>query len=186
MIRWCSCLCNLHQLPNDIQSSRRQLTAVVRFCWRPSPNALRYGIYATGGHPFLRMYLWWSLCTLYLHACQVRVTVGNSGLCCGTYVTYFACFIWFRGQGACQPIFVVTVLSFLRVTKNKLFCVRCCCCCCVLFVCCFLGCVCLCVGFCLFVLFVVVDVVLAPPANLLVTKQKHRAFSSHQNRRRQG
>ena len=29
------------------------------------------------------MYLWWSLCTLYLLACQVRVTVGGSaGLCC--------------------------------------------------------------------------------------------------------
>ena len=30
------------------------------------------------------MYLWLSLCTLYLHACQVRVTVtiGDSGLCC--------------------------------------------------------------------------------------------------------
>ena len=28
-----------------------------------------------------RMYLWWSLCTLYLLACQVRVTVGDSGLC---------------------------------------------------------------------------------------------------------
>ena len=26
------------------------------------------------------MYLWWSLCTLYLHACQVRVTLGDSGL----------------------------------------------------------------------------------------------------------
>ena len=26
------------------------------------------------------IYLWWSLCTLYLHACQVRVTVGDSGL----------------------------------------------------------------------------------------------------------
>ena len=35
-----------------------------------------------------RMYLWWSLCTLHLHACQVRVTVGDSGLCC-TCVTYF-------------------------------------------------------------------------------------------------
>jgi len=23
-----------------------------------------------------------SLCTLYLHVCQVRVTVGHSGLCC--------------------------------------------------------------------------------------------------------
>ena len=28
----------------------------------------------------VRMYLWWSLSTLYLHACQVTVTVGNSGL----------------------------------------------------------------------------------------------------------
>ena len=30
----------------------------------------------------LRMYLWWSLCTLFLLACQVRVAVGDSGLCC--------------------------------------------------------------------------------------------------------
>ena len=37
---------------------------------------------------FLRMYLWWSLYTLYLHACQVRVTVGDSGLCCCTCVKY--------------------------------------------------------------------------------------------------
>ena len=29
----------------------------------------------------LMMYLWWSLCTLYLHACQVKRIVGNSGLC---------------------------------------------------------------------------------------------------------
>ena len=35
-----------------------------------------------------RMYLWWSLRTLYLDACQVRVTVGDSGLCCWICVTY--------------------------------------------------------------------------------------------------
>ena len=35
------------------------------------------------------MYLWWRLCTLYLHACQVGVTVGDSGLCCCTCVTCF-------------------------------------------------------------------------------------------------
>ena len=29
----------------------------------------------------------WSLCTLYLLACQVRVTVGDSGLCCCVCVT---------------------------------------------------------------------------------------------------
>ena len=31
---------------------------------------------------FKRMYLWWSLRTLYLLACQMRVTVGNSHFCC--------------------------------------------------------------------------------------------------------
>ena len=36
-----------------------------------------------------KIYLWWSLCTLYLHACQVRVTVGNSGLCCCTCVNAY-------------------------------------------------------------------------------------------------
>ena len=35
------------------------------------------------------MYLWWSLCTLYLHARQVRVTVGDTDLCCCVCVTYF-------------------------------------------------------------------------------------------------
>ena len=29
-----------------------------------------------------RMYLWWSLCTLYLLACQVRVITGDSGDLC--------------------------------------------------------------------------------------------------------
>ena len=37
----------------------------------------------------LRMYLWWSLWTLCLRACQVRVTVGDSGLCCCIRVRYF-------------------------------------------------------------------------------------------------
>ena len=43
------------------------------------------------GMHVMGMYLWWSLRTLYLHACQVRVTVGDSGLCCCTCVTYSAC-----------------------------------------------------------------------------------------------
>ena len=33
--------------------------------------------------------LWWSLSTLYLQACQVRVTVDDSGLCYCTCVMYF-------------------------------------------------------------------------------------------------
>ena len=38
---------------------------------------------------FKRMYIWWSLCTLYLHICQGRVATGDSGLCCCTCVTSF-------------------------------------------------------------------------------------------------
>ena len=37
----------------------------------------------------LMLYLWWSLCTLYLQAGQVRVTVGDSGLCCCPCMTFF-------------------------------------------------------------------------------------------------
>ena len=43
------------------------------------------GVYADGGKPFFvgEAYLAeWSLCTVYLLACQVRITVGESGLCC--------------------------------------------------------------------------------------------------------
>ena len=36
--------------------------------------------------PFLRMCLWWSLCTLYLLACQVRVNVGAQ-----VFVVVFMC-----------------------------------------------------------------------------------------------
>ena len=39
----------------------------------------------------LRMYPWWSLCILYLHACLVRVTTGDSDVCCCTCVKYFTC-----------------------------------------------------------------------------------------------
>ena len=40
------------------------------------------------GESYLR-HLWWSLCSLYLLACHVRVNVGNSGLCCCVCVTCF-------------------------------------------------------------------------------------------------
>ena len=35
------------------------------------------------------MWIWWSLCTFCLLACQARVTVGDSGLCCCICVTSF-------------------------------------------------------------------------------------------------
>ena len=37
----------------------------------------------------LRMYLWWSVCALYLLACQLRATVGDSELCCCVCVMSF-------------------------------------------------------------------------------------------------
>ena len=30
----------------------------------------------------MRVYVWWSMCTFCLRACQVRVTIGDSDLCC--------------------------------------------------------------------------------------------------------
>ena len=30
----------------------------------------------------MRMYLWWSLCALYLHACQLNITIGDSCFHC--------------------------------------------------------------------------------------------------------
>ena len=34
------------------------------------------------GRLILRMYHWGSLCTLYSNACQVLVTISDSGFCC--------------------------------------------------------------------------------------------------------
>ena len=45
--------------------------------------------WGTVGIKVLMMYLWWSLCPLYLHACQVSIAIGNSGLCCCVCVTSF-------------------------------------------------------------------------------------------------
>ena len=42
-----------------------------------------------GGGSFLKMYPRWSLCIIYLLACQVRVTLGESCLCC--CVPYYTC-----------------------------------------------------------------------------------------------
>ena len=60
------------------------------------------GLYASGGGRggvivggsilffsfFLRLYFWWCSRTMYLLVCQVRVTVGNSGLCCVCGVSF--------------------------------------------------------------------------------------------------
>ena len=84
-------------LGSDGQSHRRVSTNHNLFEEKGEPK--RYGTEVlpltalplgyTGS--LVRMYLWWSWCTLYLHACQMRVTLGDSGLCCCTCVTYFKC-----------------------------------------------------------------------------------------------
>ena len=61
----------------------------------------------------LRMYLWWIVCTLYLHACQVRVTVGDLGLCCCTCVTYFKCYLTPRSVDCQKACLKRTVLSWV-------------------------------------------------------------------------
>ena len=39
----------------------------------------------------LRIYPSGGFCTVYLHTCQVRVTIGDSGLCCCTCAMDFEC-----------------------------------------------------------------------------------------------
>ena len=56
------------------------------FCYNSQQGGLNVDVAV---NKKMRMYTWWSLCTLYLHACQVRLTVCNSGLCYCTCVTYF-------------------------------------------------------------------------------------------------
>ena len=47
------------------------------------PNTTKYKVHKLHQRYILK------LCTLYLHACQVRVTVDDSGLCRFTCVMYF-------------------------------------------------------------------------------------------------
>ena len=59
-----------------------------KLCIRP-PRFSVVSLSQTVHQTKIRMCVWWSLCTLHLQACQVRVTVGHSGLCCCTSATYF-------------------------------------------------------------------------------------------------
>ena len=50
---------------------------------------------------------------MYLHACQVRVTEGDSGLCCGVCVTSFKRLInSLMGYNAYSVYFIVLYLVF--------------------------------------------------------------------------
>ena len=71
-------------------------------------------IYTSRGHPFLRMYLWWGLCTLYLLAFQVRVPIGDSGRCCYVHGINFLCFLilhkHFRTHCVSDYVFIYSIL----------------------------------------------------------------------------
>ena len=74
----------------NIQNSSRELLC-VRFDLCTPPYSLRFfKVLKVDVRQELTFedVLLMNLCTLYLHACQVRVTVGDSGLCC-TCLTYF-------------------------------------------------------------------------------------------------
>ena len=60
------------------------------------------------------MYLWWSLCTLYLHACQVRVTAGDTEL--------FAAVLVLRISTAdySSPCTII-IIELIRKTASILF-----------------------------------------------------------------
>ena len=55
-----------------------------------------------------RMYLWCSSCTLYMLACQMKVTVGDSGLSCCVCVIVVV-FVWLLCLCGCCCVCVVVV-----------------------------------------------------------------------------
>ena len=61
------------------------------------------------------MYPWWSFCTLYLLACQVTVTVGDSSLCC--YVPCLSSATFFFGL-IC-PSFSVDFKDYTWQPQNR-------------------------------------------------------------------
>ena len=92
--RWlCSCCTRTARRSSEHQSTQQHLRSVF---W-----LVTHDCHIHGSQPHrpisMRMYLWWSLCTLYsctlyLLACQVRVTIGDSCLCCCVCVTSFDIF----------------------------------------------------------------------------------------------
>ena len=78
----------LNQRLEDVtqaQQQRPELPSVI-LTW----HACKYKVHKLHQRYILwvrvRMYLWWSSCTLFWHACQVRVTVDSGLCCCACYV----------------------------------------------------------------------------------------------------
>ena len=73
-----------------INSTRSTSSKYIHFALHFESSYTRYinSTRSTSSKMYIQRRISWSWCTLYLHACQVRVTVGDSGLCCCTRVTY--------------------------------------------------------------------------------------------------
>ena len=85
-------------------------------CHVSKPGTVRpRGTCATGGHPFLRSYLWLSLCTLCLLACQVRITVDDSGLRCYVYVTLISSMVCWHKPSKTKII----IITIIMINKNN-------------------------------------------------------------------
>ena len=61
-----------------------------------------------------RMYFWWSVCTLYLHASDVWVTVGDSGFCCYVWVLINSLVCWF-----CTSALGFILLQIVIMTESE-------------------------------------------------------------------
>ena len=92
--RWFSPSCLQHLVVSQRWFPLEQVPVLplkygVKEMWFLAPLLLQPTDFPNGKKSLLRMYLSRRLCTLHLHACQVRVTISNSGLCCCTCVMYF-------------------------------------------------------------------------------------------------
>ena len=65
----------------------------------------------------VKMYLWWSLCTLYLRARQMRVTISNSGLCCRICVTFFKRRVLYEVVYSTGPVRPVDNMQYIYIQK---------------------------------------------------------------------
>ena len=65
------------------------------------------------------VYLWWSLCPLRLHACLVRVTVGDSGLSCCACVNGILNANWLQVCWFCTSALGLVLFQICNISLNN-------------------------------------------------------------------
>ena len=76
---------------DEHRNQNKQTKNVDEFCREKKPDrrpTCRQAGRQTDRQGFFFLFFRWGLRTLYLHACQVRVTVGDSGLCCACVTSF--------------------------------------------------------------------------------------------------